>query len=52
MEVGGSRCYRSGCPACDSTVVCLLIAGALAAAIVFVLAIGQVLWLLRNFREP
>lgn len=40
-----------GCPTCDSTLVCLLIAGALAAAIVGVLAIAQELWLLSNFRE-
>ena len=40
-----------GCPTCDSTVVCLLIAGALAAAIVVALALAQELWLLRNFRE-
>ena len=40
-----------GCPTCDSTFVCLLIAGALAATIVVVLAISRELWLLRNFRE-
>ncbi len=40
-----------GCPTRDSTIFCLLIAGALAAAIVVVLAIAQELWLLRNFRE-
>ena len=40
-----------GCPTCNSTLTCLLIAGALAAAIVVVLAMAQELWLLRNFRE-
>ena len=39
------------CPACDRTVVCLLIAGALAAAIVGVLALAQELWLLRALRD-
>ena len=40
-----------GCPTCDSTIVCLLIAGTLAAAVVVVLTLALELWLLRNFRE-
>ena len=40
-----------GCPTCDSTLACVLIAGVLAAAIVFVLALSRELWLLRSFRE-
>ena len=38
------------CPACDSTIFCLLIAGAVAAAIVVALALARELWLLRILR--
>ena len=38
------------CPVCDRTIVCLLLAGALAAVIVVVLALAQELWLLRILR--
>lgn len=40
-----------GCPTCDSTLFCLLLAGVIAALIVGVLALAQELWLLQNFRE-
>ena len=40
-----------GCPTCDSTVTCLLIAGSLAAVFVFVSAMARELWLLRNLRD-
>ncbi len=40
-----------GCPTCDSTVACLLIVGAIAAAIVLVLAVARELWLLRALRD-
>ena len=40
-----------GCPTCESNTACFLIASTVAVAIVAVLAHGQELWLLRNFRE-
>jgi hypothetical protein len=40
-----------GCPTCDSTIVCFLIAATLAATIVAGIAIVQELQLLGNFRE-
>lgn len=39
-----------GCPTCDSTVTCLLIAGSLAALVVFVLALAREFWLLHILR--